>query len=89
LEVSKRPFGSVSALKELVRFIINWLTYPCKTIFLLTLIDVCFSYMVYNVCIQFFQCMMEGLGVNFLSLPAPVSTNSVQNDEVHAQVGGN
>ncbi|XP_045819226.1 RNA polymerase II C-terminal domain phosphatase-like 1 [Trifolium pratense] len=48
LEVSKRPFGSVSALKEL--------------------------------------CMMEGLGVNFLSLPAPVSTNSVQNDEVHAQV---
>ncbi|KAG4977353.1 hypothetical protein JHK82_036646 [Glycine max] len=31
-------------------------------------------------------CMMEGLGVNFLSTPAPVSTNSVQKDEVHAQV---
>ena len=31
-------------------------------------------------------CMMEGLGVNFLSLPSPVSTNSVQKDEVHAQV---
>ncbi|RDX74767.1 RNA polymerase II C-terminal domain phosphatase-like 1, partial [Mucuna pruriens] len=31
-------------------------------------------------------CMMEGLGVNFLSAPAPVSTNSVQKDEVHAQV---
>nr|XP_027191342.1 RNA polymerase II C-terminal domain phosphatase-like 1 isoform X2 [Cicer arietinum] len=30
-------------------------------------------------------CMVEGLGVNFLSLPAPVSTNSV--DEVHAQDG--
>ncbi|XP_027347681.1 RNA polymerase II C-terminal domain phosphatase-like 1 [Abrus precatorius] len=31
-------------------------------------------------------CMMEGLGVNFLPAPAPVSTNSVQKDEVHAQV---
>ncbi|XP_061349419.1 RNA polymerase II C-terminal domain phosphatase-like 1 isoform X1 [Gastrolobium bilobum] len=31
-------------------------------------------------------CMMEGLGVSFLSPPAPVSTNSVQKDEVHAQV---
>ncbi|XP_058730856.1 RNA polymerase II C-terminal domain phosphatase-like 1 [Vicia villosa] len=31
-------------------------------------------------------CMMEGLGVNFLSLPVPVSTNSGQKDEVHAQV---
>ncbi|KAJ1417623.1 HAD-like superfamily [Sesbania bispinosa] len=31
-------------------------------------------------------CMMEGLGVSFLSLPAPASTNSVQKDEVHAQV---
>ncbi|KAK7319660.1 hypothetical protein RJT34_04383 [Clitoria ternatea] len=31
-------------------------------------------------------CMIEGLGVNFLSAPAPVSTNSVQKDEVHAQV---
>nr|KYP61031.1 hypothetical protein KK1_023455 [Cajanus cajan] len=31
-------------------------------------------------------CMMEGLGVNFLPTPAPVSTNSVQKDEVHAQV---
>lgn len=31
--------------------------------------------------------MMEGLGVNFLSLPAPVSANSGQKDEVHAQVG--
>jgi len=30
--------------------------------------------------------MMEGLGVNFLSAPAPVSTNSLQKDEVHAQV---
>lgn len=30
--------------------------------------------------------MMEGLDVNFLSAPAPVSTNSVQKDEVHAQV---
>lgn len=30
--------------------------------------------------------MMEGLGVSFLSLPVPVSTNSVQKDEVHAQV---
>jgi len=29
---------------------------------------------------------MEGLGVNFLSAPAPVSTNSLQKDEVHAQV---
>ncbi|XP_068469989.1 RNA polymerase II C-terminal domain phosphatase-like 1 isoform X2 [Phaseolus vulgaris] len=48
LEVSKRPMGSISALKEL--------------------------------------CMMEGLGVNFLSAPAPVSTNSLQKDEVHAQV---
>lgn len=31
-------------------------------------------------------CMTEGLGVSFLSLPAPASTNSVQKDEVHAQV---
>lgn len=31
-------------------------------------------------------CMMEGLGVNFLSVPAPMSTNSVQKDEVYAQV---
>jgi len=31
--------------------------------------------------------MMEGLGVNFLSVPAPMSTNSVQKDEVYAQVG--
>ncbi|KAL2344014.1 hypothetical protein Fmac_005299 [Flemingia macrophylla] len=31
-------------------------------------------------------CLIEGLGLNFLSAPAPVSTNSVQKDEVHAQV---
>ncbi|CAL0309356.1 unnamed protein product [Lupinus luteus] len=31
-------------------------------------------------------CMMEGLGVSFHSPPAPVSTNFVQKDEVHAQV---
>jgi len=29
---------------------------------------------------------MEGLGVNFLSAPAPAATNSLQKDEVHAQV---
>ncbi|KAK7327914.1 hypothetical protein VNO77_22007 [Canavalia gladiata] len=31
-------------------------------------------------------CMMEGLAVSFQSPPAPVSTNFVQKDEVHAQV---
>ncbi|XP_019433420.1 PREDICTED: RNA polymerase II C-terminal domain phosphatase-like 1 isoform X2 [Lupinus angustifolius] len=31
-------------------------------------------------------CMMEGLGISFQSLPAPVSTNSAQKDEVYAQV---
>jgi len=31
--------------------------------------------------------MMKGLGVNCLSVPAPMSTNPVQKDEVHAQVG--
>ena len=46
LEVSKRSMGSFSALKELVRFIINWLTYPPITIFLLTLVEVCVSNMV-------------------------------------------
>ncbi|CAI8618195.1 unnamed protein product [Vicia faba] len=32
------------------------------------------------------ECMMEGLGVNFLSLPAPVSANSGQKDEVHIRL---
>ncbi|KAK7362873.1 hypothetical protein VNO77_04998 [Canavalia gladiata] len=31
-------------------------------------------------------CMVEGLGVNFLPAPAPVSANLGQKDEVHAQV---
>ncbi|XP_028775574.1 RNA polymerase II C-terminal domain phosphatase-like 1 [Neltuma alba] len=31
-------------------------------------------------------CMIEGLGVSFQHQPTPVSANSVQKDEVHAQV---
>lgn len=33
LDVSKRSMGSVSALKELVRFIINWPAYPSEPYF--------------------------------------------------------
>lgn len=78
LEGSKKSMSSISALKELVR--LRELELPWSDS--RSAIDFIHLFIyIYST----LQCMMEGLGVEFLLQPS-LSSNSTQKDEICAQV---